>query len=220
MVSILIEITPNIITRPNLCIFFSNFLSRLPYFCKPKKKSMSHRREFDIAFVGLRPGDHQFVYQIGDRFFEEYQQQDFTNCVATVKLSIDKKNGLMLCRFDIDGKVELLCDRCGNNLQLQLWDEFTIVVKVVDEPETMNEQEDDPDVYYIGRGESHLNVADWIYEFINLSIPMQRKCGEDENGKSKCNSDVLEKLKKMEEEAKASQSNVVWKGLDQFKNLQ
>ena len=85
---------------------------------------------------------------------------------------------------------------------------------------TPNEQEDDPDVYYIGRGESHLNVADWIYEFINLSIPMQRKCGEDENGQSKCNPEVIEKLKKMEEEAKVSQSNVVWKGLDQFKNLQ
>ena len=35
----------------------------------------------------------------------------------------------------------------------------------------MNDQEDDPDVYYISRGESHIDVADWIYEFINLSIP-------------------------------------------------
>ena len=90
----------------------------------------------------------------------------------------------MLCRFDIDGKVDVLCDRCGNNLQLQLWDEFKVVVKIVDDPEIMNEEEDDPDVYYIGKGESHLNVADWIYEFINLSIPMQRMCKEDENGKS------------------------------------
>jgi uncharacterized metal-binding protein YceD (DUF177 family) len=37
----------------------------------------------------------------------------------------------------------------------------------------MNEQEEDPDVYYISRSESHLHLAEWIYEFINLSIPMQ-----------------------------------------------
>lgn len=181
---------------------------------------MSHRRAFDIAFVGLKPGEHQFVYQIDDKFFEDFQQQDFQHCSATVKLTFDKKPGFMLCRFDIDGKVDVLCDRCGNNLQLQLWDEFKVVVKIVDDPEIMNEEEDDPDVYYIGKGESHLNVADWIYEFINLSIPMQRMCKEDENGKSQCNPEVLEKLRKMEEEAKSSQSNTVWKGLDQFKDLQ
>ena len=41
---------------------------------------MNSRREFEIAFVGLKPGIHEFEYQITDRFFEAYQQQDFTNC--------------------------------------------------------------------------------------------------------------------------------------------
>jgi len=30
-----------------------------------------------------------------------------------------------------------------------------LVVKMVDDPEVMNKQEEDPDVYYISRGESH-----------------------------------------------------------------
>ena len=75
------------------------------------------------------------------------------------------------------------CDRCGNPLTLQLWDEFKVMVKLVDNPEEMNEQEEDPDVYYINRGESHLHLADWIYEFINLSIPLQKMCPPDENGR-------------------------------------
>ena len=181
---------------------------------------MSHRRAFEIAFVGLRPGEHQFVYEIDDKFFEDFQEQDFTNCHATVKLALDKKSGFILCKFDIDGKIEVVCDRCGNNLQLQLWDEFKIVVKIVDDAEAMNEQEEDPDVYYIGKNDSHLKIADWIYEFINLSIPMQKMCKEDEIGGPKCNLEVLDKLKRMEEEAKHSPSNIVWKGLDQFKDLQ
>jgi uncharacterized metal-binding protein YceD (DUF177 family) len=180
---------------------------------------MSHRREYEIAFVGLKPGEHYFTYEINDKFFEDFQQQDFSNCKAIVKLTLDKKFGFMLSKFDVDGQVELICDRCGNNLRLQLWDEFKLVVKMVDNPDVMNEQEEDPDVYYISKGESHLHVADWIYEFINLSIPMQRMCKEDEIGGPQCNIEVLEKLKKMEEDAKAS-TTTVWKGLDQFKDLQ
>jgi uncharacterized metal-binding protein YceD (DUF177 family) len=143
---------------------------------------MSHRREYEIAFVGLKPGEHEFNYEINEKFFEPFQQQDFTNCQANVKLRLDKKTGFMLLKFDVYGKVEVMCDRCGNNLPMQLWDEFNIVVKSVDDPDEMNAQEEDPDVYYISRGESHLNVEDWIYEFINLSLPMQKMCKEDEIG--------------------------------------
>ncbi|WP_207496698.1 YceD family protein [Aridibaculum aurantiacum] len=180
---------------------------------------MSHRREYEIAFVGLKPGDHEFSYEITDKFFEPYQEQDFANCKAQVKLKLEKNNGFMMLKFDVDGKVEVICDRCGNTLPIQLWDEFNLVVKMVDEPEMMNEREEDPDVYYISKTESHLDVAEWIYEFINLSIPMQKMCKDDEIGGPQCNTEVLEKLKKMEEDAKLS-SNSLWKGLDQFKDLQ
>ncbi len=180
---------------------------------------MNHRREYEIAFVGLKPGEHQFVYEINDKFFESLQQQDFTNCKTVVKLRLEKNNGFMMLKFDVDGKVEVVCDRCGNNLPMQLWDEFNVIVKMVEDPGMMNEREEDPDVYYISKTESHIDVADWIYEFINLSIPMQKMCKEDEIGGPKCNNEVLEKLKKMEEEAKVD-TNAIWKGLDQFKNLQ
>lgn len=181
---------------------------------------MSHRREYEIAFVGLKPGVHNYSYEIDDRFFEDFQQQDFKNCKAMVRLTLDKKTGFMLCKFDVDGRAEVICDRCGNNLELQLWDEFNLVVKMVDNPEQMNEQEVDPDIYYISKNESHLHLDEWIYEFINLSIPMQKMCKEDEVGGPQCNLEVLERLKKMEEDAKAAETSSIWKGLDQFKNLQ
>ncbi|HEY1871160.1 MAG TPA: DUF177 domain-containing protein, partial [Chitinophagaceae bacterium] len=60
---------------------------------------MSYRREYEIAFVGLKPGIHEFDYEIGDKFFVEFQQQDFRNCKAHVKLFLDKKNGFMLLKF-------------------------------------------------------------------------------------------------------------------------
>lgn len=179
---------------------------------------MGHRREFEIAFVGLKPGIHEFGYEITDKFFDEFQQQDFRNCKANIKLTLDKKNGFMLLKFELGGKLEVTCDRCNNNLPIDLWDEFNIIVKMVEEPELMNEQEDDPDVYYISRGESHLSLENWIYEFINLSIPMQKVCNYENMDGPYCNKEVREVLKKMEPE-KEKTENPIWKGLEKFKDL-
>jgi uncharacterized metal-binding protein YceD (DUF177 family) len=178
---------------------------------------MNSRREFELAFVGLKPGIHQYEYKITDRFFEAYQQQDFSNCDAEVKLSLEKNQGFMLLRFEVTGTVQVFCDRCGNPLPLNLWDEFQVIVKAVEEPETMNEEEEDPDVYYISRTESHLHLANWIYEFINLSIPVQRMCSEDEIGGPNCNPEVLAMLKKMDANA-GNAENPLWKGLEKFRN--
>jgi uncharacterized metal-binding protein YceD (DUF177 family) len=180
---------------------------------------MSRRREYDIAFVGLKPGVHEYNYAIGDKFFEPFQQQDFKNCKAQVKLILDKKSSFMILKFEIGGTLEVNCDRCNSNLPLELWDEFNITVKMVEEPELMNDQEEDPDVYYISRGESHLNVESWIYEFINLSIPMQKSCEFEKMDGPYCNKAAKELLKKMEAKDAEVKENPIWKGLDKFKDL-
>ena len=180
---------------------------------------MNRRREYEIAFVGLKPGIHEYQYQITDKFFEDFQQQDFKNCSANVKLTLDKKSAFMQLKFEVGGTLEVICDRCNSKLPLDLWDEFNITVKMVEDPELMNEEEDDPDMYYIAQGDSHLDVSNWIYEFINLSIPMQRMCADDEMGGPHCNKEVLEMLRKLEEQKEPS-TNPVWKGLEKFKDLE
>jgi uncharacterized metal-binding protein YceD (DUF177 family) len=180
---------------------------------------MGHRRDFEIAFVGLKPGIHEYEYEISDKFFEAFQQQDFRHCKARVKLHLDKNNGFMLLKFEIGGTLQVTCDRCNSDLPLELWDEFNITVKIVEEPELMNGREDDPDVYYISRGEGHIDVANWIYEFINLSIPMQKSCGLEKMDGPHCNPAAMDVLKKMDPEDKEKKENPIWKGLEKFKNL-
>jgi uncharacterized metal-binding protein YceD (DUF177 family) len=180
---------------------------------------MSHRRDFEIAFVGLKPGIHEFGYQIADQFFEEYQQQDFRNCHANVKLTLDKKAGFMLLKFAIGGSLEVNCDRCNNSLPLELWEDFNLTVKMVDEPDILNEQEEDPDVYYISKGENHIDVSNWIYEFINLSLPMHKTCNFEKMDGPYCNPAALDVLKN-QDTAKEKTENPIWKGLEKFKGLE
>jgi len=179
---------------------------------------MSSRREFEIAFVGLKPGVHEFSYQVNNRFFEEYGDQDFRDCEANIKLLLEKNNSFMLLRFEIGGKADVICDRCNNQLPIQLFDDFTVTVKMTDDPEVMNEQEEDPDVYYISRGESHLDVKNWIYEFVNLSIPMQKTCEYENMDGPYCNATARDLLFNMKP-GEAPKENPLWKGLEKFKNL-
>lgn len=180
---------------------------------------MSSPREFEIAFVGLKPGKHVFEYHIEDKFFEDFQPQDFKNCQADVKLILEKGSGtFLMLRFEVGGTVEVMCDRCSDNLPLQLFDEFLVTVKMVDAPDEMNETEEDPDVWYIGKGESHLDVKGWIYEFINLSLPMQKTCSFENMDGPYCNAAARELLKGMKAGA-AGTENPIWKGLDKFKDL-
>ena len=182
-----------------------------------KLNAMANRRAFEIAFVGLRPGLHDFSYELDDQFFKEKGAEDFEKGSATVKLSLEKNTGFMMLKFEVGGKAEVTCDRCGNPLKMDLWDEFKMLVKLVDNPDEMNAQEEDPDVFYIARTESHIDVGNWLYEFVMLSVPMQRMCSPEVMGGPQCNNEVLEKLKEMELKFIDNNANTLWKGLDKFK---
>ena len=179
---------------------------------------MANRRAFEIAFVGLKPGIHQFNYEVENKFFAEKGACDVSDIIANVRLFLEKSSGFMLLKFEVGGKAEVTCDRCGNSLKMDLWDEFKMLVKLVDNPDEMNTQEEDPDVFYIARTESHLDISDWIYEFVMLSVPMQRMCSVELMGGPQCNNEVLEKLKEMEARQVEHNANALWKGLEKFKD--
>ena len=177
---------------------------------------MAGRRDFEIAFVGLKPGLHSFEYEIDNRFFEEFGSQDFSNAKAQIRLKLEKNTGFMILKFEVGGTVEVQCDRCGNRLPMELWDEFEVLVKMTEDADKMNEEEEDPDVFYIPRTESHLDVKKWIFEFVILSIPMHKMCKESEIGGPYCNKEVLAKLAGMNPQPAKDKS--IWKDLDQFRN--
>lgn len=177
---------------------------------------MKPRRIFDIAFVGLKEGLHRFSYDIDDQFFVNYAAPDFTGAQLHVELEFDKSSTFFLLKFEITGSVTAICDRCGDPLQLNIWDEFKLAVKLVEDPAAVP-ADDDPDVAYISKSESLINVADWIYEFSLLSVPMQRVHSADSTGQSTCNKEVLRILGEMQVKSE-TEINPIWKDLDKFKN--
>lgn len=176
---------------------------------------MRPHKEFEIAFVGLKSGEHEFTYDLDDRFFAAFSKPDFTDSRIHVRLRLDKKSNFFLLNFEITGEVTVACDRCGDPFVLPVWDEFDMVVKLVEDPQAL-EPDEDPNVAYIGRHESILDVAEWVYEFALLSVPMQRIHPRREDGTSGCNPEALKMLDHMQHPG-MDKHNPIWKDLDKFK---
>lgn len=177
---------------------------------------MKHNREFEIAWQGLKPGVHTFQYDLDDRFMDERQaERDFKALDAQVTLTFDKKNSFFICHFDIDGSITVPCDRCGDDFKMRLWDEFDLVIKLTGGDET-HENEDDADVVFIPRSETVIDISNWLYEFVMLSIPLQRVHPDKPDGSEGCNPEALRLLNQLSEPDEGPK-NEIWKGLDALK---
>jgi uncharacterized metal-binding protein YceD (DUF177 family) len=162
---------------------------------------MKQSREYNIAFVGLKPGLHTFNYSIDDSFFEIFEKPEFTQSKIDIKLNFDKKQGTFLLRFNINGSILIACDRCGDDFEMTLWDEFELVVKQIDDELVERKSIQDSEVAYIGKSESLLDISPWIYEFIILSVPIQHIHADDKDGNNQCNPIALNILNQQNDSA-------------------
>lgn len=182
---------------------------------------MNYHREFEIAWQGLKTGLHDYKYEVNDRVLAElgYEHPDFENLESVVDLKFEKENSFFLLQFEVTGKVDVSCDRCGDFFPLQLWDEYKLVVKLTDSVEKALEmsEHEEGDVVFIPRSETVINIFEWVYEFIMLSLPIQKIHPDLADGSSGCNKEALKLLEKMNESAEEHQPDTVWKGLEQFK---
>lgn len=176
---------------------------------------MKSNRQYEIAWQGLKPGVHVFQYEIDDRFISSKQADaDFKNLKAEVKLNFDKKTNFFLLHFDVDGSFTVPCDRCGDDFEMRLWDEFDLLVKLAGED--VEERDEDADAVFIPRSETVIDISDWLYEFILLSIPLQRVHPDKADGSSGCNPQALNLLDQLSEQEE-DKKHEIWKGLDALK---
>jgi uncharacterized metal-binding protein YceD (DUF177 family) len=144
---------------------------------------------YGIAFVGLKDGETAFSYEIGPSFFDMFEGSLISKADVFVHLTFDKKPGLFVLSFFLDGAVTTECDRCLEPFELPIQASYRLVVKIKEEPA----ESEDPDVIFIQPSQNEINVAQYIYEYINLSVPMQKTCDLSADGK-KCDPKVLARL--------------------------
>ena len=151
---------------------------------------MKPLKEFTIPFVGLKLGKHHFDYQIDKSFFEYFEYEDFSNVNVETTLQLEKKTTLLELHFEISGHVNVNCDLTNEPFDQDVNGEFDLVVKF---GEAYNDEFED--ILIIPHGEFEINVAQYIYELIILSMPARRIHPGVEDGT--LDSDILKKLEEL-----------------------
>jgi uncharacterized metal-binding protein YceD (DUF177 family) len=178
---------------------------------------MKNSRVFEIAWQGLKLGEHELIFDLDDKFLMwKYPETEYKQLNVQIKVTFDKQVNFFMFHFNIAGSLIVPCDRCGEEFEFSLWDEFDLLVKLND-VEDEDQIEEEADVVFISRSETVLDISDWLYEFLMLSIPLQKIHPQDAKGNDTCNPDALTFLKQSAEALEQENKNTIWKGLDSIK---
>src|SRR5699024_5020826 len=101
---------------------------------------MKKLKDFDIPFVGLKQGKHQFDFEIKTAFFDAFQYDDFNAADVKASLILNKKSNLLELTFDAKGFVNVNCDVCNEPYDQKVKGKLHLVVKFGDQFNDENEE--------------------------------------------------------------------------------
>jgi len=147
-------------------------------------------KEYEIPFVGLKEGMHNYHFRVDHEFFAQFEYSEVQQGTLSVDVNLEKRSRMMVFTFNIDGKVVVPCDRCLADMDLRLKGEQRLIVKLGHEW-----KEETDEILIIPDTESHIDISGFIYEYIMLLLPYQRMHPE---GEGLCDETMIEKLEKHE----------------------
>lgn len=138
--------------------------------------------KIDLLSSGL--GGKTFEYEIGDDFFAEMDGLIQHGNIHTTVVCLSA-GSIYKFRIQSVGKVVVPCDRCLSDLELRIETADDLSVKLG------NEYVDEGDCVVVPEAEGYLDLAQFIYEFIALSMPLTH-CHEP----GKCDDAMMRELSK------------------------
>lgn len=127
-------------------------------------------RDYDIEFIKLKLGDHKFEYHLDESFFKAFKSSLSAEDIQ-VNLLFHKAEMMFTLTFEFSGKVSTECDRCLTAIHLPVKGKHIVLVKITEYP-----MENEDDLLYISPGDYKLNIAQHLYDFVSLSLPIKKTC--------------------------------------------
>ena len=126
-------------------------------------------REFDIALARLGNKKHLYEWTVGNKFFKSFPASPLENANVEVALEMEKSETMLQLDFKMKGALELVCDRSLEVFDYPFESKKKLILKFGESAEILSDE-----IEIIHRDEQVINVAQYIYEFICLTIPMKK----------------------------------------------
>jgi uncharacterized metal-binding protein YceD (DUF177 family) len=166
-------------------------------------------KEYILQFVGLGLGEHEYEFKINDAFFENLEYSEIKQGDIQVDLNLLKQSTMMVLQFKINGTIKTICDLCSDELDLPINGIHKLIVKVGGS-DTGN---DDDDIITVAANEHELELSQYIYEYITLSLPIKRVHPDA----ATCNQEVLHKVQDLLIEEEKEETDPRWNDLKNIK---
>lgn len=122
-----------------------------------------------IDIFNLQNKTYDFDFEVGDQFFQSFDDSLINKGKAAIKVSLNKSETFIEVNMQIDGTIELVCDRSLEKFDYPVGLNQGLIFKFGEE-----EKELDDFMMQITKGTERIHLAQYIYEFISLAIPMKK----------------------------------------------
>jgi uncharacterized metal-binding protein YceD (DUF177 family) len=129
---------------------------------------VNEKNDYILNFKDLSDGKHTFEFKLNDSFFAQFEDIDIEKGDIDVKIIAEKRNSSINLTFEINGNVSIICNRCLDNMILPVKTQNDVLAQF-----GQNFSQDD-DILIIDEKYENLDIAWLLYEFIAVSLPIQR----------------------------------------------
>ena len=140
--------------------------------------------KYNVDLKGLK-AELNLKFHLDNAFFGDIEGEEFQKGNVEATVVVKKNRDVFDFAFSLAGTVVVPCDRCLDDLEIDVETENTLRVKLGEE------YADEGDIVVVPEQDGDFNIAWYLYEFIVLALPMKRV-----HAPGKCNRDMANKLKK------------------------
>ncbi len=126
-------------------------------------------KDFCVNVIGLSKKVHLFEFDLKDDFFERYGKEVLSRGNLNAKVCLDKRETFIEVDFKISGQAKLICDRSLEPFDHQLNIDRKVIFKYGEEPQEVSDE-----IVIITRDQDSIDLGQFMYEFIVLSIPIKK----------------------------------------------
>ncbi len=142
---------------------------------------------FEIPFVGLKLGTHEFEFDVNDTFFASLPYSLIEKGSIKVWLDLEKKETMLIANFECFGHVEQICSRCNESALVEIDSDLAVIYKFGHEEEETN----DDNLLIVNYDAYELDVSQQVYEMISLALPIRPMHEEGE-----CDEEMVKLIEK------------------------
>ena len=164
---------------------------------------MELNERYSIGYKSLSNNVFDYDFVVDDALFAAYESREVLGGNCDVKVVLAKSDSQLDVDVTIEGSVVCECDRCLEPCDVDIDYEGHLIVRLSTE-----QGEYDGEVMWLNPAEENLDLTQYIYESIILSLPYQRVHTEGE-----CNPDMMARFAQVTEaeleaiEARAGRGN-------------